>query len=78
MTSLNQSQDIDIDVPNVDVPYYAIKLTAEQTKEVEHCLMEFYSVNGKTLFEVKGPNGKSTGEYVFYVVFGRESKEENR
>lgn len=64
MIQSNQSEDIDI-----KMPFYAVTLTAEQAKAVEFHTMEFYSINGKTFFEVKGPDGKPTGEWAFYVVF---------
>jgi len=54
---------------DVKIPYIAVPVTAEESKQIEFREMEFYSVNGKTLFEVKDKDGKPTGEYVFYVMF---------
>ena len=52
-----------------NVPYYCVLLTAEQTKLVRDRQMEIYALDGQVLFAVKDKDGKSTGEYVFYVVF---------
>lgn len=54
---------------DVPIPYYAIVLTSEQAKKVEHTEITFFTIEGRTLFPVKDSNGKETGEFVLYVLF---------
>jgi hypothetical protein len=48
-------------------PYYAIRLTAEQAKEVEGKTAGIYEIEGRQLFDVK--TDKITGEKMLFVVF---------
>lgn len=51
------------------IPYYSIKLTPEEVKEIEFKKINFYHCDGKTLFEVRDKDGKLTGEHMLFVIF---------
>lgn len=52
-----------------EIPYCSVKLTAKEVEEIKHKRMDFYSTDGKTLFEIRDKEGKATGEYMFFVIF---------
>lgn len=53
---------------DASIPYYGCELTPEQAKAVEGKRMEFYSADGKTIFEVRNKEGQTIG-HVFYVIW---------
>lgn len=54
---------------DIQVPYYAIKLTPEQAEAVQFTKLNFFASNGKTMFAVKDKDGKETGEQMIFVTF---------
>lgn len=61
---VNKIELADEEVPT---PYYAIVLTPEQAKLIEHSKLEFFSCDGKTIFSIRD-KGKEIG-VVMYVMF---------
>lgn len=51
------------------VPYYSIKLTQVQAREVRDKKPMIYCTLEKEFFEVRGLDGKPTGELMLFVVF---------
>lgn len=66
-TSFHKGDEYGLGVGSI--PHVAIKLTPEQVELITHKKMDFYSIEGKTLFEVRGEDKKPTGEMMFFVVF---------
>jgi hypothetical protein len=70
MTSkFNIEDELKINEPGQNIPYFSIKLTPEQAKLVEGKRFTFYEVEGQTMFDVRGPDGSPTGEVIIVVMF---------
>lgn len=51
------------------IPYYAIELTNEQAKEIEHKKIDIYKTDGKTIFDVKDKDGNLTDKKMMFILF---------
>jgi hypothetical protein len=70
MTSkFNIEDELKINEPGQNIPYFSIKLTPEQAKLVEGKRFTFYEVEGQTMFDVRGLDGSPTGEVIIVVMF---------
>lgn len=67
MISFNEIDNFGLSVEGV--PYYAIKLTAEQAEKVKNRKLMFYETDGKTLFDIKNSKNVPTGEKMLFILF---------